>query len=131
MKSRIAAQGPLSELFYKPKHIHSFNRRFAASTNRSITTRVTPTLPSILNKNSKMGRTNDPVLLQSSTSVAENHLNNIHTHLTNGNQKWASSLAAQQKINGDTPQKTPSSTISSTTQPSSILQDQAALMGIL
>jgi hypothetical protein len=130
MKSKIVVQGSLSELFYNPRHIHSLNRRIAASTIRPISTRVTPTLRSILNKNSKMGRTNDPVLLQSPASVAENHLNNIQSHL---NQKWASSLAAQQKINVDTPKKNSStaSTISSGTQLPSILLDKSALMGII
>ena len=77
-----------------------------------------------------MGRTSDPVLIQSTSSAAENQPINSHQLMTNGNQKWVSSLAAAES-NIDSPHRNKiSSTPSSTTPPSSItVEDKAILMG--
>jgi hypothetical protein len=73
-----------------------------------------------------MGRTSDPVLIQSTSSAAENQPINTHQLMTNGNQKWVSSLAAAESSH-DSPHRNKSS---STTPPSSItVEDKAILMG--
>lgn len=120
MKSEKVVRTSLSKLFYNPGHIHHIlNCRFT-DTKRPIT------IPAILKK-IKMGRSNAPVVIQSSTS-AENHLNHLQ-HLDH--LKSASSLAAQPKINGDNSHQNTSTASTSSTSPLSsiIIKDKAAVMG--
>src|SRR5208282_3130968 len=116
MNGRKVLKNSLSQLYKNPRHTHL---------NRSLSSKTILT-PSILNK-IKMGRTNDPVLIQSTSSVAENHPVQL---MTNGNQKSVSSLAAAHLNNDDSPHRNSSPSTSSRTPPSSIMvKDKAILMG--
>jgi len=140
-------KGSLSELFINPRQIllypHKLNLRNQFTYHYSSRTYTTTTSRLFLGKvNSvRMGRTNDPVLIQSSSGVAENHLNPVGQHAHqhgNINQKWVSSLSNtstnNKPVNGDSPHKLSSSSSapanSSTPPQSSIdLNDKAMLMG--
>ena len=80
-----------------------------------------------------MGLTNVPVLVDTTSSAAENHPVNSHELMTNGNQSFVSSLAAAQLNNADPSHKNHSPSASSPTTPPSpvTIEDMAILMGNL
>jgi hypothetical protein len=116
MNGKKVLKSSLSQLYKNPKHTH-LNRSLSSN---SILNRL------LLN-NVKMGLTNVPVSIE---TAAENHPVNSHELMTNGNQKWASSLAAQLN-NVDSSHKNHSPLASSPITPPSpvTVEDMAILMG--
>ena len=111
-----------SSLFYNPTrsiaHHNLYNKRFTATKVAAAATIARP--PSrTLNRFSiqRMGRSNDSVLLQSSSSV--------DSPIHHGNQKWVSSLSNQQFTNGESPHKAYYSTFATPSSP----KDRAMLLG--
>jgi hypothetical protein len=105
---------------YKPGqffHNHHYRIRLTATiATTSATSHIASTTVNQV-RNIRMGRPNAPVLIQSSSSSTS-------AGYLNGNQKWASSLAAQHHIKGDNapPKHSPPSPIAP--------KDKAMILGM-